>query len=465
MHYLSATEAIAKFRARSLSPVEYLEALIARRDVVEPAVRAFTYTFDERARQAARAAEDRYRDGTARALEGVPVAIKDLHPIAGHVTTHGSLVFRDHRDDTTLATVERLIAAGAIVAARSTTPEFGCSNVTRSRLWGVTRNPWNLAYTPGGSSGGAAAALAAGTIALADGSDYGGSIRIPAACCGVVGYKPPHGRSPSDTLDPFAHIGPLARTVADAALMQNVMSGASDSYLDSLPGVLLPDRFAPIAGFRVAWSPDLGFAAVDPEVVDALHGALELLRGLGCIVEPAELRWTARVREAFELHHDAADAGALWMLLPSLREELTDYVIATIERGEAIRARELFMVQDVRERMYAELGPILARCDVFVCPTTALPAVAADHSPLGGELEIAGRRVPAHRGWTLTYPFNMLGALPVLSVPVARARSGVPIGVQVVARPHDDLRVFRVGAALEAARGPWFVDAATRPAL
>jgi amidase len=465
--FLSATEAIASFRARRLSPVELIGALIARRALVEPHVRALTYTFDERALAAARGAEDRYATGTARPLEGIPIGIKDVHAVAGEITTHGSLVFRDNRDEITTPTVQRLQDAGAILLARTTSPEFGSSTITRSRLWGTTHNPWNFAYNAGGSSGGAAAALAAGTVTLADGSDYGGSIRIPAACCGVVGYKPPHGRNPGAGLDPFAHLGPLARTVADAALMQNVMSGPSETDLASLPDrVVLPAVSGDhdLAGWRIAWSLDLGYVAIDPEVRAATLGALELFRALGCSVEHVELGWTERICEAFELHHAAADAAHLSALLPSQRELLTDYAIAEIERGNRIAARDAFAIHDVRAEMYETLGPILAAHDLFVCPTTAIPAVPADHSPLD-PLEIDGRAVCGHRGWILTYPFNMLGALPVLSIPIGRARSGVPIGLQLVARPHDDLRVFSAAAAFERARGPWFVDAASSPPL
>jgi amidase len=463
--YLSATEAIASFRARRLSPVELVRALIARRERVEPHVRALTYTFDERALAAARAAEERYAAGTARPLEGIPIGIKDVHAVAGEITTHGSLVFQGNRDETTTPTVQRLLDAGAILLARTTAPEFGSSTITHSRLWGATHNPWNLAYNAGGSSGGAAAALAAGTLTLADGSDYGGSIRIPAACCGVVGYKPPHGRNPGAGLDPFAHLGPLARTVADAALMQTVLSGPSVTDLASLPDrVVLPEAPGDLAGWRIACSLDLDYVVVDPEVRAATLRALDIFRELGCTVEHVELGWTDRIREAFELHHAAADAAHLSSLLPSQRALLTDYTIAEIERGNRIAARDAFAIHDVRAEMYETLGPILAAYDLLVCPTTALPAVPAEHSPLD-PLEIDGHSVPGHRGWILTYPFNMLGPLPVLSVPSGRARSGVPIGLQLVARPYDDLRVFRAAAAFERARGPWFVDAATSPTL
>jgi Asp-tRNA(Asn)/Glu-tRNA(Gln) amidotransferase A subunit family amidase len=469
--YLPAAEAVGLFRARALSPVELVRALVARCEAVEPRVRAFTHTYFDRALAAARQAEARYARGEARALEGVPLAVKDLHPVQGEVTTHGSLVFANNRDETTLATVRRLLDAGAILFARSASSEFGNATVTRSRLWGTSHNPWNLAYNPGGSSGGAGAALAAGTVTLADGSDYGGSIRIPASCCGVLGYKPPHGRNPGDpgaSLDPFSHFGPLARSVADLALMQNVMSGPLETDLGSLPErVTLPTRFDGVRGWRVAWSLDLGYFRVDPDVRANTLAALDALRGEGCDVdaEPTELGWTDAVREAFERHHDAVEAATLWPLLPTRRDDLTDYALESIEGGTAVTVREFLATNEVRVEMYKTLGPVLGRRDLFVCPTTALPSVPAEHSPLAHDFAIDGRPASARIGWVMTYPFNMLGPLPVLSYPSGRSRDGVPTGVQLVARPHDDLRVFRAAAALERALGPWYRAPESRPRL
>jgi amidase len=465
LHYLSATQAIASFRARCISPVELVRALIERRDRVEPMVRAFTRTFDDRALHAARTAEQRYMAGTARALEGIPIGVKDVHAIAGEITTHGSLVFRDNRDETTTPTVQRLLAAGAILFARTTAPEFGSCTITRSRLWGATHNPWNLAINSGGSSGGAAAALAAGTVTLADGSDYGGSIRIPASCCGVVGYKPPHGRNPCESVDPFSHHGPLARNVDDVALMQDVMSGPLATDITTLAErVPVSGDEIDLSGWRIAWSMDLGYVHVDPEVRAATLTALDVLSNLGCSIEHVEIGWTERVLEAFEVHHSASDAAQLWVLLPSQRALLTDYVIAEIERGNRITARELLATHEVRLEMYRTLGPILETHELLVCPTTALPGVPAEHSPFE-PLTIDGHVVPGHRGWILTYPFNMLGALPVISVPCGRARSGVPIGIQLIGRPFDDRGVIRAARAFERARGPWYVDAETSPDL
>lgn len=468
--YLSATEALEGFRAGTLSPVELMRALIERSLAVQPTVNAFTHTFFERAMTQAREAEVRYRRGEARALEGLALAVKDLHPVCGEITTHGSKIFEHNRDETTLRMVQRMLDAGAILLARTTTPEFGSATVTHSRLWGVTRNPWNLSMSPGGSSGGAGAALAAGMTTLADGSDFGGSIRIPASCCGVVGYKPPHGRNPSDpgaALDPFTHFGPLARSVADAALQQNVISGWSEDDLAAIPErIVLPLTYdGDLRGVRVAVSMDLGFIEVDPEVQANTRAAVEALRALGCLIEDVALPWTARVLGAFDRYHAASDAATLWPLLPTRRDELTDYALHEIERGAQIPARALFEVHQMRGEMYGALGPVLARCDVLVCPTTALPAVEAEHSPVGS-LRVNGRAVHPNFGWVLTYPFNMLGALPVMSIPSGRAANGVPTGVQIVARPHDDLRVFRVAAALERALGAqWYREESTRPVL
>ncbi len=226
LHYISACDAIAAFKARQLSPVELMTAVIVCAEAVTPKINAFTYTFFDRAMDQAKTAEARYTktDGRLRPLEDIPMVIKDETAIKGERTTFGSLIMKDNIDTKDSRIVERIKRAGATIHGRSCAPEFSCAGVTHSKLWGVTRNPWNLDYTPGGSSGGASAQLAAGTTTLANGSDIAGSIRIPASYCGVVGFKPPYGRVPEDSgfnLDFYAHEGPLAHTVADCALFEN----------------------------------------------------------------------------------------------------------------------------------------------------------------------------------------------------------------------------------------------------
>ena len=275
--YLSAEEALHLFRSRDLSPVELVTAAIERAKEVEPQINAFVEHLYDEALDQAREAEARYA-GTGpppRPLEGIPVAVKEEHPIAGRTWASGSVLSKDHMADITHPIVERIVAAGGIIHARTATPEFSCAGFTHSDLWGVTRNPWNLDYTPGGSSGGSGAALAAGTATLATGSDIAGSIRIPASFCGVVGYKPPYGRVPGHppfNLDHYCGDGPMARTVADCALLQNVLVGPHPLDVVSLrPPVYIPEQLEGIKGWNVALSIHLGDYPVEPDVACALH--------------------------------------------------------------------------------------------------------------------------------------------------------------------------------------------------
>ena len=236
--YLPATELLQSFRAKSLSPVEVLDAYIGRYESIADRINPFSHQFFDDARKKAQKAEQKFWRGKAvRKLEGLPVAIKDETLVKGMPCTSGSLIDKDYIAEVTSIENSRILRAGGIIHARTTTPEFSCAGYTHSRIWGVTRNPWNPAFTPGGSSGGATAALASGVTALASGSDIGGSIRIPASACGVVGFKPPYGRNaaePPFNLDTYCHTGPLARTVADTILMQNVVSGPHPEDIASI---------------------------------------------------------------------------------------------------------------------------------------------------------------------------------------------------------------------------------------
>ncbi|RUW97432.1 amidase, partial [Mesorhizobium sp. M8A.F.Ca.ET.023.01.1.1] len=227
--YMPASEALRLFKARKLSPVELMQATIRRAEATKSAINCFTFTHFEEAMKLAAKAEARYAKGARTgALEGLPIGIKDESYIKGKPTSHGSLLSRDAISGHTSTMNERIIKAGGIVHARTATPEFSCAGYTWSKRWGVTRNPWNRDFTPGGSSGGSAATLASGTSSIATGSDIAGSIRIPASACGLVGYKPPYGRNPDEppfNLDFYCHTGPLARNVRDAILLQNVMAG------------------------------------------------------------------------------------------------------------------------------------------------------------------------------------------------------------------------------------------------
>ena len=294
---MTATEAVEAFGAKKLSPVELMNSVIARCEEVNPKINALTTTFFDRVRQQAKDAEGRYAkgDGRLRPLEGVPVSIKDFHPVKREITTLGSKIFEQFRPDYTAPTVQRLLEAGAIMHCRSTTPEFAYSGVTDSPLWGITRNPWNLDYTPGGSSGGGAAAVAAALTTIADGTDGGGSIRIPSSACGVVGNKPPFGRNPLDLDHPLEsqlHYGTITRSVADAALMQNVTSGPHLGDICSLrERVIIPEQLEGIKGWKIAFSMNLGYFEVDPQVQRNTLAALETFKALGCTINHVDLNW------------------------------------------------------------------------------------------------------------------------------------------------------------------------------
>lgn len=454
---LSATEAIRGFQAGTLSPVDLMRAVVARAEKVEPVINAFTETFFERAIEEASRAEARYAAGNARPLEGIPLAVKDEAAILGYRTTHGSLLREHDVDAKTSPSIERLLEAGAILHARTTCPEFSCTTVTHSRLWGVTRNPWNPAYTPGGSSGGSAAALAAGTTTLATGSDIGGSIRIPAACCGVVGFKPPYGRVPQDppyNLDSYCHEGPLARTVADCARMENVLAGPHPNDVACLrPKLEIPDELGGVRGWRVGYSIDLGYFEVDPDVVRNTEAALDVFRDLGCEVEPIDLPWTDRVLDAAWTHLRHLFGTDVGRDLEREGERMTSYARAFAEAARDTTARDFLAAATVAGEMYVPLAAALERCDVFVCPTNALAAVPADLDASCEEVRINGVSVDPVLGWVMTYPFNMLSRCPVISVPSGRAETGVPTGIQIVGRTFDDVSVFRAAAAYENALG------------
>ncbi|HEV8392349.1 MAG TPA: amidase [Dongiaceae bacterium] len=474
LRYMSATEALALFRARKLSPVELMKAVIARAEVVNKKVNAFTFTYFDEALAAARKSEAKYAKTGARlgALEGLPVAVKDESWIKGKPTSYGSLIYgKDNVAETTSPNNERILKAGGIVHARTATPEFSCSSVTHTRLWGVTRNPWNLKFTPGGSSGGTAASLASGTAAIATGSDIGGSIRIPASCSGVVGYKPPYGRNPDDppfNLDPYCHTGPLARNVADTILLQNVMCGPSPTDIASLrPKLRLPTQYKPIKGWRIAYSIDLGFFNVDKEVVANTKAALDVFRSLGATVEEVDLGWTIDALKAGVDHLNHLFGNQMAAYARKHRKIMTPYAVDFAKHGSKSTSADFLRSMDVATKMYATLGPVLEKYDVLICPTTALPAVRADFDPTLHEVRINGKKLEVWPiiGWCMTTPFNTMSRCPVLSIPSGRAGNGVPTGIQIVGRTYCDADVFRAGMAFENAVGGWYGKTATRPSL
>ncbi len=467
--YLPGHHALELFRRRELSPVDVLRAQIARCEAVGGRLNAFTDTYFDEALDQARAAEERFAgaDGGPRALEGLTLAVKDHHDLEGRRTTHGSLAFEHNVATSTCPTNQRLLDAGAIVVAKTTTPEFCSAGVTHSKLFGATGTPWNPEFTSGGSSGGSGAALGAGMATLATGSDIAGSIRVPAACCGVVGYKPPYGRIPGNppfNLDFYCQNGPLAQTVGDCAMMTNVLSGVHRADIATLREDLhLPLRHDGIAGWRVAYSVDLGFFTVAPEVRQGLLQTVARLRELGATVEEIDLGWTSRVTEAAAAYLDHLFGRSLARSREEHGDVLCEYNAFYADRAAASDAEAYLATFETAAEMYADLAPVLDSHHAFICPTVATHEVPARAQPWE-TVQVEGRDVDTDFGWVMTHPFNMLSRLPVLAIPNGIAANGLPTGVQIVARSFDDARVFRLAAALEGA-DPWLDCRARRPKL
>ena len=470
LHYLPATEALRLFRTRELSPVELVTAVIERAGAVEPVINAFAETFFDQALEAARAAEARYagKGASPRPLDGLPVAVKEEAEIAGQHNTLGSLPLRDVVAEHTAAFVQRIIDAGGIVHARTTTPEFSCAPVTWSRLWGVTRNPWNPAYSPGGSSGGSAAALAAGTATLATGSDIGGSIRIPASFCGVVGFKPPYGRVPEMAvfnLDHYCHEGPLARTVADCALLENVIAGPHPDDVASVrPKLEIPGEFAPVAGMRIAFSADLGCYRVAPDVAANTRAAADRLREAGAVVEEVALPWDlAALKHAARIHFGMVFGPSIKEIYAKHADELTSYARSFMAESDQISKDDFVAGLALEGEIYAPLGYLLEEFDALICPTFAVPALPARYEP-GEPVAVNGRASEDWMDVLMTVPFNIASRCPVMSVPSGLSHDGVPTGLSIVGKTYDDVSVFRVAAAHERAM-PWLDTPQRRPGL
>ena len=472
LHYLSAAEALRLFRRRELSPVELMKSVIARAERVEPKVNSLCVRFFQRALEQARAAEARYmgRGEPPRPLEGIPTAVKEEEPLAGEPWTQGSLIFADTIAAETSNFGRRILESGAIVHARSTAPEFSCAGFTHSRIWGVTRNPWNPEFAVGGSSGGSGASLAAGTSTLASGSDIGGSIRIPASFNGVVGFKPPHGRVPQMApfnLDSYSHCGPMARTVDDCLLFENCLAGPDSSDLASLrPRLELPERLAGVEGLRIALCADLGDWPLDPEVRRNTTELALALRDQGALVEEIELRVPqAEVLRAAGIHFRLGFEPWIQTMCTEHPDLVTDYARDFAGRGiTGRRDGSQWDKFDLEARLYRPVGAALERYDTLICATCGTRGLIAGDSYVDHGIEVGGRTLSHYFEGILTVVFNLFSRCPVLNVPSGFADNGVPTGIQIVGRTYDDLTPFRVGRACERAR-PWFDTPERRPRL
>ncbi|OGL19086.1 MAG: hypothetical protein A3F92_02045 [Candidatus Rokubacteria bacterium RIFCSPLOWO2_12_FULL_71_22] len=453
----SALELRDLVRKKDVSPVEVTETVLARLEATDPVLNAFCLVAADTARAAAREAEIAVVKGEPLGpLHGVPVSVKDVLATRGLATTGGSRLFADHVPDEDAIPVARAKAAGAVLLGKTTTSEFGHKAVTESPLFGVTRNPWDPALTPGGSSGGAAAAVASGIGPLALGSDGGGSVRIPAAFCGVYGLKPSFGRVPHAGGFPgwahVSHVGPLARTVRDAAVLLDVLAGADDRDRRSLPreaGSYLEACDGDVRGLHVAWTPDLGYARVDPRVRAVCESAAVEFETLGCHVEVVSPGWE-NPEEIFGTLI-AAQFHAAWSERLAEDEALMDpTLVKFIRRGAAVTAPDYVRALERVDGYWSEVRAFLERFDLLLMPTVAVPPFAAG-AP--APREIGGERVSVLGWMPFTYPFNLTGQ-PAASVPAGFTDDGLPVGLQIVGRRHADGTVLAASAAFEAVR-PW----------
>jgi Asp-tRNA(Asn)/Glu-tRNA(Gln) amidotransferase A subunit family amidase len=458
LSYAPATELAARIRRKDLSPAEVVSNSLARIGDVNPHLNCFCFVFPDEAMEQARAAEQAVlRGDTLGPLHGVPVAIKDFTPTRGKRTTLGSYAFENWIPNHDALIVERLRDAGAIMVGKTTTPEFAHSSFTRSPLWGVTRNPWDPSKTPGGSSGGSAAAVATGCVPLAEGTDMGGSVRIPASFSGIVGFKPSLGRIPMDILptvfDNISHFGPLTRTMADTALFMSVASGPADRDIMSLkPGIAfdIPPP-AEVKGLRFALSLDLGYMAVDPQVEALVREAAAALVEAGAVVEEVELAWTKQVTDDWFRYWEVYLAAFFADKLETDRERLDPGVVTLLEAGLKIDAVSFKRLEIARTEQWLKLAELFRTHDALLCPTMALPAQDAEGRDYDFDwVDEEGR----YHGLDMTCPFNSTGQCPALSVPAGFTEEGLPVGLQIVTNRFEDTLALRIGAALEAAR-PW----------
>ena len=463
---IDAVTMAAEIRARRLSPVEVTQAVLERMERLEPTLHAYCTPTPELAMETARRVEAAIADGQqVGPLAGVPVAVKDLICTRGIRTVSGSRAYEDFVPDEDDVVVERLKAADAVILGKTNVPEFGYSGVGHNLVFPATRNPWNTELTPGGSSAGSGAAVAAGMGPLALGSDGGGSIRIPSSFCGLYGLKASMGRVPlypgtKDERHPgvsswesLEHIGPMTRTVADSALLMSVIAGPDPRDRLSVPaGDVDWTRCTEggIRGLRVAYSADWGYAAVDPRVRAVVDDAVEAFeRDLGCTVERVDPSWPHPYEAFWAIVANESDLRGLRAMVERIgADNMTPHVVDFIRTEWT--AEQFTDALMVRKAVQNEMWRLMQDHDLLLTPTLAVPPFEVG---IQGPEVIDGRSVEPFEWLHFTYPLNFTGQ-PAASVPAGWTDDGLPVGLQVIGRHLDDSTVLRASAALEAAR-PW----------
>jgi amidase len=456
LHWWTARDLAGAIRRRELSAREVVAWHLDRIAEVNPQINAIVSLRPEAALEEADDADRRAANGQPLGpLHGLPIAIKDLEDTAGIRTTYGSVAFAEHVPATDSLVVARLRAAGAIVVGKTNTPEFGVGSHTFNEVFGATRNPWALDRSAGGSSGGAGAALAAGLLPIADGSDHGGSIRNPASFNNVVGLRPTPGLVPDsgagDIWDTASVVGPMARTVGDLALMLTAISapdpGSPLSHGD--PTLFAGELGGDLAGLRVAWCPDVGGLPIEPEVMAVLDDARGRLEALGCHVQDVELD-LSRADEAFEVLRGLAFARGFGPTLEALRGVAKDTLIWNVEQGLSLDASAIAAAMIAKSEVFTAITYVMQSFDVLAAP-------AAQVAPFPVELEypteVAGVPMPHYLGWMRACSRITVSSHPVAAVPAGFTPAGLPVGLQFVGRYRGDRRLLEHAAAWEAATG------------
>jgi len=445
-----------QIREKEVSPVAVVDAVLQRIEVLQPTVNAFITVTAEEARAAARRAEAAVMaGGHLGPLHGVPFSVKDLVFTAGVRTTMGSLIFADQVSAEDAVPVRRLREASAILVGKTTTPELGHKPLTDSPLFGITRNPWNLSRTARGSSGGAAAAVATGQGPLALGTDGGGSIRIPAACCGIVGLKPTLGRVPHvhqpDLFSTTSYIGPMARTVVEVAACLDAIVGFDSGDPYSRPEPAGDPRGVEVRGLRLGWLPRVGNRLIDPEVLGACEAAVRHLEREGAHVGTVEEDFAA-LEDAFLVVLQAGLAARVGPYMAKFGDKVAPSLRESVERGARWSAVEWASAQGQRTAVYRRVQALFQRFDFLVSPTLSRPALPVDHDPFE-PITIGGEPAGSIRGawYPYLWPFNLAGH-PAVSLPCGWSSDGLPIGLQIVGPWYGDRRVLALAGHLERER-------------
>ena len=465
-----AVKLISMLREKQVSSVELTRLYLDRIEAFDNRLHSYLTVDAENALSLAAKADKRLMSGNVVGpLDGLPISIKDLEITAGLKTTGGSQIFKDRIPKEDSVVVERIKSAGAVILGKTNTPEFGLLGVTYNLLGEHCRNPWNINKTSGGSSGGAASALAAGLCPVSIGGDGGGSIRIPSSFCGVFGLKPTQGRVPKYggaglpiAANHLSQTGPISRSVADSALIMQIISGFDARDPSGFIDEITHDTFSPAStanGLRIGWSSDLGFAAVDSEVLNICQEATTSLKNAGCEIDNADIVLNEPFGP-FRTLFSAMAYTAYSQLLENYPDQITDYAANCIENGASVTGADYAAALGYVDQIKSIFNSAFEKFDVIITPTLAVEAFDA-LGPLETVNEVNGREVDPWWGYfPFTFPINLAG-LPASSVPVGFSKNKLPIGLQIIGRPRDEKTVLSVSAALEQI-SPW---ADTKPDL